>query len=166
MGKISSKTKQFKVGKSIPKSTKNLFGNGIKKVKFDDREYVWKNDMEKVTLIREGIPFGAIELVSERLDEPIKSVLSIMGIPQTTYNKKKKENALLDSLNSELILLILELIDFGNEVFNNETEKFLGWLKKPNLSLGGISPDSLLDTHTGISEVKSCLHRIEYGIFA
>jgi uncharacterized protein (DUF2384 family) len=37
-----------------------------------------------------------------------------------------------------------------NSVFNNENDKFQRWLKKPNLSLGGKSPENLLDTITGI----------------
>jgi uncharacterized protein (DUF2384 family) len=45
------------------------------------------------------------------------------------------------------------LIDFRLAVFNNEEEKFQRWLKKPNLSIGGSSPESMLDTITGINEV-------------
>lgn len=96
----------------------------------------------------------------------MKSILSIVGIAQTTYNKKKNEHSLLDSRDSELIVLITELIDYGQKVFNNENEKFQRWLKKPNLSLGGKTPESLLDTTTGIDEVNYCLNRIEYGNFA
>ena len=59
-----------------------------------------------------------------------------------------------------------ELIDFGNEVFNNEIEKFQRWLKKNNVSLGGNTPESLLDTTTGIQEVKNALNRIEFGNLA
>ena len=92
--------------------------------------------------------------------------MSIIGLPQTTYNKKKSEHSVLDSRDSELILLISELIDYGIEVFNNENEKFQRWLKKPNLSLDGNAPDGLLDTVTGINEVKFCLNRLEYGNLA
>ncbi len=122
--------------------------------------------MERVGIIRQGIPYNSIELISQRLNRPVKSVLTIVGMPQTTYNKKKSEHSLLDSRNSELIVLITELLDYGTEVFNSEEEKFQRWLKKSNLSLGGNSPESLLDTITGIDEVKFCLDRIEYGNFA
>ena len=57
-------------------------------------------------------------------------------------------------------------MDFGSEVFNNEEDKFQRWLKKQNISLGGNSPESLLDSATGIQEVKNCLYRIEYGNLA
>lgn len=132
----------------------------------DGKVYKWSNRMERVNVIRQGVPYHSIEGISERLKSPVKSVLSIVGIPQTTYNKKKSEHSLLDSRESELIVLLTELIDYGILVFNKEEEKFQRWLKKPNLSLGGHSPESLLDTATGIDEVNSCLNRIEYGNFA
>ena len=122
--------------------------------------------MQRVEVIRQGVPYRTIEGISERLDRPVKMVLSILNIPQTTYNKKKSEHSLLDSRESELIVLLTELIDYGISVFNKEEEKFQRWLKKPNLSLGGHAPDSLLDTVTGIEEVNNCLNRIEFGNFA
>ncbi len=122
--------------------------------------------MERVGIIRKGIPYGAIETISRRTNRPVKSVLTMVGLPQTTYNKKRNESSLLDSRNSELIILITELLDYGIEVFNDEEEKFQRWLKKPNISLDGKSPESFLDTLTGISEVESCLNRIESGNYA
>ena len=132
----------------------------------DGEVYVWSTNKERVGIIRKGIPYGSIEVISKKLNRPVKSLLSIVGLPQTTYNKKKSEHSLLDSRNSEIILLISELIDFGIQVFNNEEIKFQRWFKKPNLSIGGNSPESMLDTVSGINEVKFCLNRIEFGNFA
>ncbi|MDR0793236.1 MAG: DUF2384 domain-containing protein [Chitinophagaceae bacterium] len=122
--------------------------------------------MERVNIIRQGVSYSSIENISHKLNQPVKAMLSIIGMPQTTYNKKKSENSLLDSKNSELLISIYELINYGIEVFNNEEDKFKKWLKKPNISLNGNSPESLLDTITGIEEIKYCLNRIEYGNFA
>jgi len=160
--------------KTIPFNTKKSIkkARGIRKdakswkIDSDGNTYVWSNKMERVEIIRQGIPYNSIEIISKRLNRSVKSVLSIVGMPQTTYNKKKGEHSLLDTRNSELIVLITELIDFGLEVFNNEEEKFQRWLKKPNVSLGGNSPESLLDTTTGIDEVRFTLNRIEFGNFA
>jgi uncharacterized protein (DUF2384 family) len=96
------------------------------------------------------------------MNVPIKEVLHIFGLPQTTYNKKRREHSLLNGRDSEIIVLLTELVDFGVEVFNNEEDKFQRWMKKQNLSLGGNTP-GLLDSITGIQEVKNCLNRIEYG---
>lgn len=70
------------------------------------------------------------------------------------------------SRDSELILVLNELIDFGVYVFNDEQEKFYRWLKKPNGSLGGITPESLFDSLSGMEEVQAALNRLEFGSLA
>lgn len=129
-------------------------------------KYTWATKMERVKIIREGLPYSSIEVISERTNLPIKQVLQLMGVAQTTYNKKKRDKDLLTGRDSELVLVLTELLDFGLEVFNNEKEKFQRWLKKQNTSLGGVSPESLFDSLTGIQEVKNSLNRIEYGNMA
>lgn len=123
----------------------------------------WYSKMDRLAIIRKGIPYAAIETISKRLNSPIKNILNIIGMPQTTYNKRKSEMQVLDRRNSEILVILTELIDYGIEVFNQEEVKFFNWLKKPNVSLASQAPESLLDTVTGIEEVKNCLHRIEYG---
>lgn len=160
------KTRPFNTKASIKKASEGQKNAKKWTLVSDGKTYGWTNKIERVGIIRQGIPYNSIETISKRLNRPVKSVLSIVGLPQTTYNKKKSEHSLLDSRDSELILLITELIDYGIEVFNHEEEKFQRWLKKPNLSLGGNTPESFLDTITGIDEVQFCLNRIEYGNFA
>lgn len=166
MMQAKNKIAPFDTKKSINMASSLRKGSKSWTLDSEDRTYVWSNKMERVGIIRTGIPYSSIEVISQRLNRPVKSVLTIVGMPQTTYNKKKSEHSLLDSRNTELIVLISELIDYGKEVFNNEEEKFQSWLKKANLSLGGNSPESFLDTITGIDEVTYCLNRIEYGNLA
>ncbi|MFY8110358.1 MAG: type II toxin-antitoxin system Xre/ParS family antitoxin [Bacteroidia bacterium] len=166
MGNRTIIIKPFDTHKSVRKAAKTTDVFAKWEINSDGKKYAWSNKMERLSVIRQGVPYQAIETISKLLDRPVKTVLLILGIPQTTYNKKKSEHSLLDRRESELILLILELLDFGQEVFNNEKDKFQRWMKKPNLSIGGNSPESLLDTTTGINEVMYCLNRIEYGNFA
>jgi putative toxin-antitoxin system antitoxin component (TIGR02293 family) len=126
----------------------------------------WTTGMTRVDTIRKGVPYSTIESLGKRLNKPVKDLLEIFDIPQTTYNKRKKDLAVMGSRDTELVLLITELLDFGFEVFNQETEKFLRWLNKPNISLAGYTPESLLDSGSGIQEVKNALNRIEYGSLA
>lgn len=166
MSKAAQKIKPFDVSKSFKIVGKETSVEKKATLKVVGKEYAWTNEIEKIDLVREGISYDSIEVISKRLNNPIKSVLALIGIPQTTYNKKKSEQSLLDSRDSELILLISELLDYGLEVFNNEEEKFQRWLKKPNLSMGGNAPQSMLDTVTGLNEVRFSLNRIEFGNFA
>ncbi|HLW19698.1 MAG TPA: antitoxin Xre/MbcA/ParS toxin-binding domain-containing protein [Cyclobacteriaceae bacterium] len=166
MGIKKPTTTPFNTQRSIQRLADNRRSLQGHSLTSEGREYSWSNKMERVEVIREGIPFETIEVISQRLSVPVNSLLSLLGIPQTLYNKKKAEHSLMDRRDSELIVMISELIDHGLEVFNHEEEKFQRWLQKPNLSLGGKSPESMLDTMTGINEVKFCLNRLESGNLA
>jgi putative toxin-antitoxin system antitoxin component (TIGR02293 family) len=124
------------------------------------------NSLERLGAIRNGIPYAALETIGQMLNSPIKAILELFDIPQTTYNKKKSEKALLGTRDSEVVVLLMELLEYGQEVFNHEDPKFQRWLKKPNAALAGHTPESLLDTSTGIGEVRRCLEKIDYGNFA
>lgn len=160
------KTKPFNTKSSIDKAKLN--NKNIQKwiLIADGKTFAWSNRLERVQVIRKGIPYDSIGSISKKINSPVKTVLNIVGVPQTTYNKKKGNHSLLDSRDSELILRISEVIDYGIDTFNNEDEKFQRWLHKPNLSLGGSPPIKFFDTISGINEVKFCLSRIEYGNFA
>ncbi|MEC4048895.1 antitoxin Xre/MbcA/ParS toxin-binding domain-containing protein [Flavobacterium sp. SUN046] len=160
------KGKVLNVKESIGRAVVTKSSFPIWKLESEGKEYTWTNKMERVNLIRKGVPYGSIEVISKRIDVPIKKMLHLFGLPQTTYNKKRREQSLLNGRDSEIVLILTELVDYGIEVFNNDKIKFQRWLKKSNASLGGSTPESLLDSITGIQEVENCLNRIEYGNFA
>mgnify|MGYP001086266540 CR=1 FL=1 len=122
--------------------------------------------MEKLKTIREGLPYTVIDHLSKRLNTSVKSLLPIFELAQTTYNKKKRDDELMGRRDSETVLYLNELIDYGIEVFNGDEAKFLNWMRQTNFSLGGVTPESLFDSLTGMREVKGCLDRIEYGNMA
>lgn len=166
MKHVTNKTVPFDIKKIVEKSADSINKVSEAEVIYGEARLSWANRLDRVRLIRQGLPYSAIEVLSERLNSPIKAFLSLIGIPQTTYNKKKSQHSRLDSKDSELIVLISEVLDFGLEVFNKEEAKFQRWLKKSNISLGGNSPESLFDTATGIDEVRFALNRLEFGNFS
>ena len=119
-----------------------------------------------LNVIRKGLPYDVLELVGRKANMSIRHLLEILDIPQTTYNKKKREQEMLNSRDTELILAIADVLDYGLDVFNDEDAKFSRWLKKSNPSLGHVTPESLFDTYRGVQEVRNCLERLEYGILA
>ncbi|TDB67436.1 type II RES/Xre toxin-antitoxin system antitoxin [Arundinibacter roseus] len=152
--------------KSIQRAKAVKAGGPEWNIEATDGKYVWATPMDRVRLIRKGLPYEMIEVISKRANLPVKNLLQLFDIPQTTYNKKKKDKDLLSGRDSEMILVLTELLDFGVEVFNDEEEKFQRWLKKPTLALGGATPESLFDSLTGIQEVRNSLNRLEYGNLA
>lgn len=157
--KMKSKPKPYSINEaSTPDAVQEVSISGMTYPRFDRAA--------RMKLIRERMPFDILESLVKRSGLSIKLFLQRLDMPQTTYNKKKRENALLDRRDSELVLVLAEVLDYGLEVFNGEEGKFHRWLKKSNHSLGGVSPESLFDSITGIEEVKYALDRIEFGAFA
>lgn len=137
-----------------------------KKICVEGKEYVWSSEFDKIRVVREGVPYGSVEVLSKRMGRPVKMLLEILGLPQTTYNKKKLENSKFESRETELLLRMVEIMDQGVFVFNGEEEKFLRWLGKPNLSLGGLEPNQLFDTIVGLDQVEGALLRLDSGSLA
>jgi putative toxin-antitoxin system antitoxin component (TIGR02293 family) len=166
MEKENPSVSKFDPSKSLERAAEKKLQKAGWTIRVGERELFWTNRMERVSLIRSGLPYDSIEVISKRTDLPVKQMLAILGVPQTTYNKKKRDKELLSGRDTEVVLLLVELLDFGIEVFNNEADKFRRWLKKPNVSLGGLIPESLFDSVTGIQEVKNALNRLEFGNMA
>ena len=127
--------------------------------------FQWSNYEEKIELIRNGLPYGAIEFLSYKAKVSNKTILTLLNITKTTYNRKKNNQDKLDTRDTEMVLMIAEILDYGVKVFNNETKKFQRWLKKPNISLGNTTPLGLFDSNTGINEVRNILNKIDSGNF-
>ncbi len=155
-----------------PKKSIHRAGNSEKvksqiwTLKIPGKTYAWSSKMDRLSLIREGLSYESIEVISDKSNLPIKQILHLLDLPQTTYNKKKRDKDLLSGRDTEIVLVLTELLDFGLKVFNSEKEKFQRWLQKPNISLGGAPPESLFDSLTGIQEVRNSLNRLEYGNLA
>ncbi len=164
--KGTSHAEAFDPKKSIKRASKARTARSGWKIVTSGKTFTWENKLERVEIMRKGLPFESIEVIGQKANLPVKQVLHYLGVPQTTYNKKKREKSNLSGRDSEAILVLSEVLDFGHEVFNNEKEKFHRWLKKPNLSLGGVAPESLFDSITGIQEVRNALNRLEYGNMA
>ncbi len=164
--KESVNIKTFDPKKSIHRAKSAKAKSAKWSIRVTGHDYVWGTSMDRVAIIRTGLPYESIEVISKKADLPVKKVLQLLGVPQTTYNKKKRDNDILSGRDSELILVLTEVLAFGLEVFNHENEKFQRWLKKPNVSLGNATPASLFDSLTGIQEVRNSLNRLEYGNMA
>ncbi|MCG8307211.1 MAG: DUF2384 domain-containing protein [Cytophagales bacterium] len=163
---VREKHRSFDLKKRKRDTSIGMINQGSYCLNVRKQKITWDTDMDKIQIIRNGLPYECIEAVGSMAAVPVKFMLERMGIPQTTYNKGKREASLMSGRDSEIVLDLFELMQFGVQVFNGEKEKFQRWLKKTNISLGNQTPESLFDSITGIQEVKNCLNRLEFGNFA
>ncbi|GLR16185.1 type II RES/Xre toxin-antitoxin system antitoxin [Portibacter lacus] len=123
------------------------------------------NALSMVTLVREGISYYGFNSIIKHTPFSSDEWSSYLHMSERTLQRYKKEKKKFDAMQSERIIQITQLYNYGSEVFGNE-EKFDKWLSTENVALGNTVPKSLLDSSFGISMLKDELGRIEYGILA
>lgn len=138
-----------KVARSNQIKDANFFNN-----KFEVIRFLSNGVSNKVFLeMKKDCPFTDIEWATY-LDISIKTL--------QRYTKDK--TYIFKPTHSEKIVELLEVMNFGNTVFDT-TEQFYLWLKTPNYALGNTKPIELIKNSYGKKLVMETLNRIEHGIF-
>lgn len=125
--------------------------------------YQWSS-YEKIDAIKNGISKEELEALKDQSGLDYDALAVVLNVTKATLHGKKGK-AKFDQYISERIFLLADIYSYGYEVFGDK-EKFNRWMKKPNTSLGGITPVSMIDTLYGIEEIKHLIGRIAYGIFS
>lgn len=126
----------------------------------DDRSFI-----KLVSATRIGLPYKSLRKAQEIMPFSIQEWAEMLHVSTRSIDRLKKEKRKLSSSQSEKLIEITLLYDYGVDVFGS-SEKFSKWLNRTNMALGGIEPKSLLDTNQGINAVKSELSKIEYGVLS
>ncbi len=142
----------------------------LKPAQFNEKNisYASLDDVETLTFIahiRNGIPFSFLSKFIENSALNMQEWSEILHLNLRTLQRYKKDELIFDSPQSERILQILLLNNYGIEVFGSR-QKFQSWLDAENVAIGKIKPKSLLDSSFGINLIKDELSRIEHGILA
>jgi len=130
--------------------------------------YDWNDDsrgFQLVKVIRDGIDYKTFESVALKTPLKDKDWAIVLDTTLRTLIRYKKDNKTFAPKQTEKIVEIQQLMQYGEEVFE-DMDSFHSWLMMNNVSLGGVSPKELLDTSVGIGIVKDTLGRIEHGILA
>lgn len=99
-----------------------------------EKPYQWPGSSIQLSLIREGMPFVSIGLLSDRTNRPIKTIPGLLDIPQSTNNKKLNKLTKLNRHETELVELICEILAYGFWAINREVRTFQRWLHKTNMA--------------------------------
>jgi putative toxin-antitoxin system antitoxin component (TIGR02293 family) len=130
--------------------------------------YSWNDDKRSyllIKLVREGISYSDFNKVSNRTPFTSKEWATYLNVSVRTMERHREENRVFRKEQSERILSIYQLLNYGQSVFGN-SENFFEWMGSESIALGGVKPKELLDTSIGIHMVKDELGRIEHGVLA
>lgn len=117
-----------------------------------------------VFAIRKGFPILALDSLGQNINVTSTELAQIIGISARALSGRRRKG-LLSSFESERLLRLAKVFARAESVFD-DIEKGLAWLKETNISLGGETPISLLDTEIGAELVTGVLGRIQHGVFA
>lgn len=130
--------------------------------------YDWNDDSRAYNIletIRSGIDYKTFDIIAKKSPLDFNDWSNVLDTTTRTLERYKKDNKKLSSSQTEKIIEIQQLMNYGNEVFGSGTN-FKKWLLTENIALGGKIPKDLFDTTIGINMVRDALGRIEHGIFA
>lgn len=130
--------------------------------------------IERVELVKEGVPAGLLTLISEDMAIPRDKLYSTIGLARATVNRKLRHRRALSQDESERVLGIARLVgqvdaivrESGNPQDFNAAKWVAAWLDRPHPALGGKRPAELMDTADGRSIVSDLVARMQSGAYA
>lgn len=120
--------------------------------------------LDWIYIIRKGLPTKALDAFGTNIGATNTELAQMLGISVRALAWRRRK-VRLTPCESERIVRVARVVGRAEEVFGDLT-KCLEWLRSPNISLGGASPISLLDTCIGADWVMETLGRVEHGVFA
>lgn len=116
---------------------------------------------EMSAAIREGFLHSAVDALIGRSGLTLQEVASSLDLSTRSLQRRKHEGRLA-RYESDRLYRLARLLALA-EYFIGDREKAIGWMKRPNLVLGGVAPLKVLDTELGARQVENILGRIGYG---
>lgn len=112
--------------------------------------------------VRDGLPYAALEALTDRLGLDLRTVGSVVGIPSRTLARRKHERV-LSPVESDRLYRVAYVTRVAASTLGGLAAARL-WLARANRSLGGAVPIGLLDTDIGCRRVEEVLARLDHGI--
>jgi putative toxin-antitoxin system antitoxin component (TIGR02293 family) len=125
-----------------------------------------KGVLNLIAQVRKGIPGNLFySVIMKSFSFSAADWASLLHLSERTLQRYRAANKTFEPLQSERILELTMLLNYGAAVFGSK-EAFDTWLSAESIALGGIRPKAFLDTSYGINLLKDELTRIEHGVLA
>jgi len=133
--------------------------------------------LERVALLRAGVPADLIPLLVEAMGISREQLYETVGLARSTGDRKLKKGQFFDVGQGEALLETARLIGQLQRMLEQSGDPdlpeafsaarwFAGWLYDPLPALGGRAPAELMDTAEGRSVVSRLLLQMQTGAYA
>ncbi|MGI8598119.1 MAG: type II RES/Xre toxin-antitoxin system antitoxin [Chitinophagaceae bacterium] len=167
IGRMTTQKKPLLSGrKSLTQSAKK----GLDRHSKNDSIFSYKSADDKNVLaiidaVRTGISFNEFEKIVGNAPFSLAEWANYLQLSERTIQRNQKEKKSFQPIQSERIIELIMLYEYGVDVFGDK-DNFNVWLKSKSVALGGRTPKELLDTKFGVGMIKDELGRIEHGVLA
>ena len=127
-------------------------------------QYANPTDFDLLQLARKGISKKALVALAKKVSLTLEEIATVLHISERTL-QRYTPTTLVKTEYADKAIELARLYERGIEVLGSE-KAFSGWIKTPNLALGGEIPFNLLDTRIGFKMILDILGRIEHGVFS
>ncbi len=127
-------------------------------------QYANPTDFDLLQLARKGITKKALLALAKKISLTLEEIATVLHISERTL-QRYTPTTLVKTEYADKAIELARLYERGIDVLGTE-RAFSGWIKTPNLALGGEIPFNLLDTRIGFKMVLDILGRIEHGVFS
>lgn len=130
--------------------------------------------IERATLVKNGAPSNMVDLISKEMAMSKDRFVQITGLSRATVTRKIANKAHLSVDESERLVGLAKLIgqvetivqQSGNSDGFNAAKWFGEWMEHPAAALGGMKPETLLDTSDGRDAISKLLSQMQSGAYA
>jgi putative toxin-antitoxin system antitoxin component (TIGR02293 family) len=113
--------------------------------------------------MRNGTPASVIPEFAQKFGMSQDGLFDVLKLPRSTMKDRISKNKVLSPSEQDRIYRANRVWSRAVEVLEDENSA-RSWINKPNRSLGGEAPLSLLDTEVGYELVLDTLGQIENGV--
>ncbi|WP_341501318.1 antitoxin Xre/MbcA/ParS toxin-binding domain-containing protein [Gallaecimonas sp. GXIMD4217] len=115
--------------------------------------------------IRQGLNFGAVEVLLEELKTTKREIGNLLSIPASTLRRRELAGRLhVDE--SDRVVRYARLKDAAVQLMHGDNEAAVQWLHTPQQLLQNETPIQHATTEVGAREVEDLIGRLRHGVFS
>jgi putative toxin-antitoxin system antitoxin component (TIGR02293 family) len=118
-----------------------------------------------ISKMRSGIPARTIPRIAANLGLSQEKLFDLLRLPKSTVKGRISADGKLSPTEQDRVYRAEKVFSRAMQVLEDDAAA-KAWLSRPNRTLGGEVPLSLLDTEVGYELVLDTLGRIEFGVIS
>ena len=131
--------------------------------------------VERIAAVRAGLPASLLPQIAEQMSMTLDRLYGILSVPRATAIRKVTGRKTLSLPESERLLALASLANRVQDIVRESgvdggafnAFAWTGrWLGRPNAALGGVTPESLMDTIEGRALVAQLVEQMQSGAYA